>query len=313
MKKSYKQICCVDSVYSLLIYLIKFPEIIDETYFFVSKGIDIGIRERLPNVKYVPIVRGNRFVQFFYHIWVYFYLCVFTRLKNISLSVPIYGHDFLKWSDYFVHNTNSFYLIEDGVGNYIYPQKFYKKYHNSRLYRFLVDYLPMFNLPFGLSTNVKEILLTNILEVPSLIRNKSVIISIEKAWNLLSKDHKKRILSIYIPDDVILKELMETDRKILLLTQCFSEDGEWTENEKIDKYEDILKDYSLNDVIIKTHPREKTNYKEYFPDALIISYPIPFQLLNILGLKIKVALTYNSTAIYCLPDDVKKIIVGKVN
>lgn len=282
----------------------------ESTFFFVSKGVAKSVRDNLPFVKYIPSFQLNKIGGFFYHIYIYVYILLYMKIRKIPKGLPTFGHDFLKWSDYFVHSTQEFYLLEDGVGNYLYPVKFSKKYKENGFYRFLVKTLPMFTLPFGLSSNVRRIYLTGIMEIPDVIKGKAEIVNIDVLWNRLSDSQKKGILYVYATDTKEIDELLSTSRSTLLLTQCFSEDGVWSEHEKISNYMKLLQDYSMDDVIIKTHPREKTNYKSFFPNALVVTSPIPFQLLNLLlDLKIKTAITYNSTAIFCLSDKVNKITV----
>lgn len=305
-----KHICCVDSIYSLFIYFLLNPDMKESTFFFVSKGVAKSVRDNLPFVKYVPSPQLNKIGVFFYHIYIYIYIMIYMKIRRIPKGLPTFGHDFLRWSDYFVHSTQEFYLLEDGVGNYLYPVKFSNKYKERRFYRFLVKTFPMFTLPFGLSSHVRRIYLTGIMEIPEIIRNKTEIANIDVLWNQLSELQKKDILYVYATDTKEIDDLLSTSRSVLLLTQCFSEDGVWSEDEKISNYKKLLQDYSMDDVIIKTHPREKTNYKKIFPNALVITSPIPFQLLNLLlDLKIKTAITYNSTAIFCLSDKVNKITV----
>ena len=41
----------------------------------------------------------------------------------------------------------------------------------------------------------------------------------------------------------------------------------------------------------------------------IIDYPVPFQLLNLLGLSFEIAISVNSTAIFSLSNDTHKVIL----
>ena len=64
-------------------------------------------------------------------------------------------------------------------------------------------------------------------------------------------------------------------------------------------------------VCIKSHPREKTDYKSIFPFAEFIPSYIPFELLVLMSKhNIKSAITVNSTAIYSLDKSVEKVILG---
>lgn len=306
----YKQICCIDSIYSLFLYFLLFPDAKNTTLFFVSNGIKESIRNKLPHIKYVYTPKSdNKFILFFYHFFIYIVLYLYIKKHRISRKIPIYGHDSLKWTDFFVHSTKNFVLIEDGVANYTHPIIFYNKYRQSSFYRFLVNTFSTFTLPFGLSNNVNKICLTGILDIPDIIRNKVEIINTNLLWKQLSKEQKKNILNIYISDMNDINYLMSTKRSVLLLTQCLSEDGKCTEQEKIGLYRKMLNGYPQHDIIIKTHPRERTNYKIPFPEAYIISSSIPLQLLNLLlSLNIKTAITYNSTSIYCLSDKINRVI-----
>ena len=102
---------------------------------------------------------------------------------------------------------------------------------------------------------------------------------------------------------------MNSERKILLLTQCWSEEHLITEDEKITLYRYIINYYGESNIVLKTHPRETTKYETYFPNLEIISDPVPFQLMMLLGLKFDIAVSINSTAIFSLSDNCEKIII----
>lgn len=94
-------------------------------------------------------------------------------------------------------------------------------------------------------------------------------------------------------------------RGTVLVTQPLSEDGIMSESDKVELYSRILKDYDLNDVIIKPHPREKTNWRALFADAKI---PVPSRLVpaELFGAMtpIQKAVTFFSTAAFNMARDV---------
>ena len=59
-------------------------------------------------------------------------------------------------------------------------------------------------------------------------------------------------------------------------------------------------------MIIKTHPKEKTNYREYFPEALILDNVFPSEFFILFDVKFDKAITLCSTAALNLKD-VKEI------
>ena len=75
-----------------------------------------------------------------------------------------------------------------------------------------------------------------------------------------------------------------------------------TESQKIDIYQRIVgkikKTNRYDNIVLKTHPAETTDYKLYFDNVTIIEDPIPVQVLELLGYKFSTMVTVNSTAIY---------------
>lgn len=80
---NYKHICCLDSVYSLFIYLLLYPQVKSETFFFISDGVAKIIRKKLPYYKYIPVPKTtNKVAVFLYHICIYIYLYFYTKIKR---------------------------------------------------------------------------------------------------------------------------------------------------------------------------------------------------------------------------------------
>lgn len=84
----------------------------------------------------------------------------------------------------------------------------------------------------------------------------------------------------------------------IIFTQPLSEDGLISEQEKIQYYKNTLKSIPVppDKIVIKTHPREGTNYKKIFPDIFIFNKNIPQEILNFCGVRFKQAYTISSTA-----------------
>lgn len=300
-------ICCLDSVYSLMLYLLIEPAPSNNTLYIFGKGISSSIYYKFEN--YIIVNHPfKRFKVYIYRMYYYFYFKRFFKKYQLN-HCPKYGHDFLRWTDFFLTNDSPFYLIEDGLSNYAYPQRQKNKYNSNFKFRKLIDYIPMLNLHYGLSDNVKKIYLTGIKDVPELISYKTEIINFKNLWENKSDSKQNYILDIFSVNQNLLNSLNQSERDTLLLTQCLSEDGLMTELEKIELYKKAIKNYDLNKLIIKVHPREKTNYSLYFESVLIISDPMPVQLLFLLGFEIKRIITYNSSGVYTIPKNIEKIII----
>ncbi|WP_218667906.1 glycosyltransferase family 52, partial [Rodentibacter caecimuris] len=61
--------------------------------------------------------------------------------------------------------------------------------------------------------------------------------------------------------------------------------------------------YDKEKLVVKTHPREKTNYQGYFPDVEVFNENYPSEILDVLGVKFEKAVTLFSTAVYVYPKE----------
>ena len=133
-----------------------------------------------------------------------------------------------------------------------------------------------------------------------LINNKNIIEKPKKdLFNSLTKKEKNIILNIFINDS---DNILKLEDSVLIITQPLNEQNFCeTEEEKVELYKEIIKEYTdNNNVIIKTHPRERTNYEDYFKDndkVKIIEEIFPLELVNFFPIKFKKVITVSSTSI----------------
>ncbi|WP_059367401.1 glycosyltransferase family 52 [Rodentibacter caecimuris] len=201
----------------------------------------------------------------------------------------VYGADHILGSSFFLKRC-PFYLIEDGTENY--QLKNYKRSLKNRL----------FSLPkFGMYKNVKKIYLTKNDNIPDCIKEKVEIIDIHQLWKEKTKVEQDEILFLL---DVNVNKIKNLKSKnTVLFTQPLSEDNVLTEQEKIDIYSSIIENYDKEKLVVKTHPREKTNYQGYFPDVEVFNENYPSEILDVLGVKFEKAVTLFSTAVYVYPKE----------
>ena len=75
-----------------------------------------------------------------------------------------------------------------------------------------------------------------------------------------------------------------------------------------------MKNYDEKSTVIKTHPREKTDYRTAFPKAVILDKPFPFELFSLLNTDFKRAITIFSTSVMNLGENVQIDFYGtKIN
>lgn len=299
-----KNICHIGSYYSLLIYLLLPDKNVKNTFFFFGDLIEI---KNLPKNYYIIKRKNLKFpLSFIYHDFILKFILNRIVKKNKLNTNIIYGQDHLLGSSYFL--KYNFYLIEDGLSFYttfeIDKKKYYEKYWiNKILGRKKVQ---------GLDKNVKKIYVTRTSGIPNEIKEKVKLINLKTLWNLKTEQEKKDILNIIGIDFSDTKKL--TKAKNILLTQPLSEDSVVTEEEKIGFYKKIIEEFGEEKLLIKPHPREKTDYKKIFPKAIVISRNFPFELVSILisDIKVKNLITLFSTAVFSMIEkkDTKIVFYG---
>lgn len=217
-------------------------------------------------------------------------LSFFLLKRKIKLEETIvYGADHLSHSLLFLKKC-SFFLIEDGTENY--HQKSYKRSWKNKL----------FSIPkFGMYKNVKRIYLTKRENIPDCIKSKVEYISIKDLWFKKTEEEKLEIL--YLLGIDMKKIQLLIGEPFILFTQPLSEDYILTENEKIELYKSIIDKYDASKLVIKPHPREKTDYSRIFPNVKVFDETYPSEVLDILEVKFSRVITLFSTAAFSYPKE----------
>ncbi|OOF36525.1 glycosyltransferase family 52 [Rodentibacter heidelbergensis] len=211
-------------------------------------------------------------------------LYILYKNKLNKEEVICYGADHILGSAFFLKRYK-FYLIEDGTENY--QLKNYERSWKNKLC----------SLPkFGMHKNVVKIYLTKKENVPDCIKDKVEFINIKELWNKKTEDEKNKIFHLLNVDKYKLNQL--NGKSTVLFTQPLSEDNILSESEKISLYKDIISKYEPSKLVIKPHPREKTDYSKYFPEITVFNETYPSEILDVLGVNFDKAVTLFSTAVF---------------
>lgn len=288
-----------NTLYSLFLYLLIDKEWNTNLYIFNEELRNLlGIKVKKFNYILYKLYRRKESPFLFYcqkikFLFLFFKLGLYSR-KDIEL----YGD--INMINNFLLNQ-SFYILEDGNATYKIKER------NSSFFSKLKKLIKLENIFFDESQTskfVKKIYMTGIAPIPEEIKDKVEIINIKELWNKKTEEEKREILDVFNFDKNILGTIK--DKKTILFTQPISEDNFVREEEKIDLYKKVLKNYDLKDLIIKTHPREKTDYRKYFLEALILDNVFPSEFFMLFDVKFDKAITLFSTAVLNLKD-VKEI------
>lgn len=305
MKKKYKNTCISSTVYTLFLYLlVKTEEEIENTFFFLGPGIPSAIIDNVDNKVFIDdrIHKWNAIRRF---VWKIKLLIKRKILWRFIDKTQIYGHDHLVFSPMLIRN-NKITVIEDGLAQY--NPEVDGTPHRNWLRKLIIRIYGRMTLEpkYGRSKYVDKVIMSGILPVLPEYKNKAEIVDVKKLWSKSPRNKKDLILKIFNvnPDELTIAQ----KKKVLLLTQPFN--VIITEKELIEIYRDALKGYNQEDILIKTHPRDNIDYQSVFKQYHVLKSPIPMELLSLLGMDFEKAITISSTAIFSLPKETEKIILG---
>lgn len=282
-----------NSSYSLLIFLIKFGN--ENIMLLKGNELNVKIGKKIFDLRKYKIKFPGK------NVLITFIEKIYLKTLFFNLELEIYGQDHIRLGNILV-GMGDFYLIEDGSYSYNNYKKSTNKFKN------IVKKIIGINSILGRHKNIKKIYLTGIAPIPKEIAHKVEVINLKELWNKKTLEEQNEILDIF-SFDLNVKEKIK-GRDLILFTQPLSEDKVITEKEKIEIYSKIIKKYPKDKLIIKTHPREKTNYKEIFKEYLILDNPFPFEILNLLDVKFNKAITLFSTAALGLGEKVEVDFYG---
>lgn len=121
----------------------------------------------------------------------------------------------------------------------------------------------------------------------------------------LNREEEKRIIDIFMNESEkeSLSEL-RCEKKGIIFSQCFSEDGYMTEKEKIHIFTELSDYYSqYGKVFLKIHPRDTTEY--HIKDVDVVKGSYPSELFTILNIQFDFAIGICTSAIETVNAKVK--------
>lgn len=304
----------VKTLYSLLLALMIIEDDLDKIMVFYNYNTNPNYKKYFQkfknSIELSEVYGKNRVFCYFKNYIVNNKLLKIIKRNDIK---KIYMQDqLLLYGQFFLNNISNCYVVEDGTANYSLElinktneeiiSKYSKRKYNN-IFRFklkVIDKIKKVYNVFGIGEKVEKIYLTGVLPVPDIISDKVEIINIKEKWDNLENNKKDKILEIFNISLVLIEELKRTENAILILTQPLSEDGILTEKEKIQIYKEIILNNNKAKIYIKSHPREKTDYKKILEklnlQIEIIRADFPIELLLFFNIRFKKVITLFSTA-----------------
>lgn len=316
-QKQYTHVCIALNVYSLLQYLLLNDEeiIAEKTRYFIGSGVPKSIADRLNNAVYFDVSPKKGVAMIKRRLQklrlALFANRLYPEIKNAEIFAQ--DHQYIpacligKKSYYLLSDSNNFFENQMNPGK---PEweRIQRLQHSlkGKIESFIYGPLSIFQ--FGTSRQCKKIFVTK--EQKSLIFNTipHEVQSLKEMWNASSESKREIICTCFGLEKQDVDAF--SDVQVLILTQCFVTDTALTEKENYELFKKIIDDYKGSKVMIKVHPREKFDFRSAFPECVVFDKPVPMELISLMGANISTAVTFFSSSINCLDDNVKKVRLG---
>ncbi len=224
--------------------------------------------------------------------------------KIESGEVKLYGMDNLELGRR-VFYKEKIHVIEEGTLNYM-PYKAKPSTIKEKIQNIIsfIYGLGERKVLMGYGDKVEKIYLTSDLcdKIPVGLEEKAEVINLKELWKNKSENEKKIIKEVFNFNEEIFQKV--DGETVMLFTQPMSEDGIISEERKIELYTKVIEKYPNKSIIIKPHPREKTDYSSYFPKCYVMTERYPVELLAVMGINLERVVTLFSTAVFGFGKDV---------
>ena len=272
-----RRVCVTHTVYTLLQYLLLSSiEEIRHTFFFFAQfppAYQEKLKTIFPNSTVYDFGRGkiikSKYLQGYW--WPFRKNRVWPFLK----TAEIFAQDHLL-VDFIILSGLQYKLLDDGMVIYSYkPETVSLKKRLKRL-----PFYPNGHYVWGYGPNclLRYLTMKPHPDSPLLGKNNEYL-DLIKLWQTSEPEKKEFILNFFSVETTDLEIFGRYEN--LLLTQCFSEIEMISEDAKMSCYRRIIEHYGLKpeNTLIKTHPKETSDYRKYFPGFAVCSKPIPVELI----------------------------------
>lgn len=126
------------------------------------------------------------------------------------------------------------------------------------------------------------------------------LISLWQKAEARHKDFVKRVFDVGDEDVEILNS-----RPYMFCTQPMVADGILSKEEYLTILEGIFASYGTDKLLLKLHPRDTFDYRQYFPDVAVYGKKVNMQLLVLLGANVERVATICSSSVNSFPESVE--------
>ena len=230
---------------------------------------------------------------------------VLKKEKAFIENSDLYLCDTDSSKSYFLYQfgNRNIQMIEDGARTYIQRHSWFEK--------ILKQYITKTPIGGGFDQEVKTVYAQFPDQLPAGLKKKALALNIRKEVALLKAEVKTEIFEIFLANDAL--KLPESNNA-LLLTQPISEDKVIKDEKvKLEIYADMISQIpGKYNIILKTHPRETTDYSAHYKDIIVLPALFPIEILGLKeGFYFDQGYTLFSTALSNLEIVKERFFMGK--
>lgn len=297
------------SMHALLQYILLFDDdiVTKHTFYIIGYGVDRNVAEHLPSCYIGTKPTGNKmsFRRTIDKILIRFFkYAKFPFLRTAKIYALDWGAtpSFIGRREYSLLADCPLFMshnMQPSSGEYV-RQK--RKQHSimGRLEGLLYGKLAI--MGHGDNSQCREIFLTEENVSPVLTGKLTHIKSLKEMWDNASEYKRNLIKTVFNVTNADVDVL--NGRSIMFMTQALITDNILSEKEYVDLLKKIFSHYDNSQLIIKLHPRDKFDYKYYFPDIEVYNKPVNIQLLVLMGTRVSKAVTICSSSVNAFPETV---------
>lgn len=289
-EKGVSRVLVVDTVYTLMLYMLLFSDWRDAC-FILGRSISDDPVNRLMSKNIAGIYRQSFLSSIDPYSDV---LRRFSRHVREN-QIPCYGHDHIDEpvSRWFI--GENFSVLEDGIGNYS-PQNWHRILEDGS--RFEV---------FGFDKRIKTIYLTGKLPIPEQLKDKVIIVNTEELWNKKTPQDQNDILDVFAFPLEKIVGLLQQKKDQIFLTQPLYEERNFTAAQQVEFYKRLLSNYDPARIMIKVHPRDVVDYEKIFSGYCVVKDKFPVEFLKLVGLENQIdkLISVNTSCLYGFYDESK--------
>lgn len=183
-------------------------------------------------------------------------------------------------------------------------------YHIFLFLSAILDKLHIIIAPGPVAGFCKEIIVNDATNVGWPFRcKKATTWNVDEHIEALDARQKDRIFQLYAEGYGLKIDANQT-YDLLLTTPLYGDSYLPSEESQVKFYQDVIRDNFIHPVLIKPHPRDKVDYKKYFPECTVIYEAIPSEILSFSqSLKLGTVLTVISSSAPAFRERAERVII----